>query len=182
MGAGASLFATLNFATIGGAAFGGAAAVANPLSVLGAGITQGDIVAELVGLIFLSLDKGEAQMLTELHGEEATPRLADGTPLTKNMPCTLMSGKGGLFRQHAEVQIVEIDPSGNHVIIQLRSGQSMQLQANPHPFVFRDLQATINFDMLLGMNGGAAASPHHDSDRTELEYALLCHTHTVVFV
>jgi hypothetical protein len=144
MGAGASLFATLNFATIGGAAFGGASAVANPLSVLGGSITEGDIVAELVGLIFLSLDKGETQMLTQLHGEEATPRLGDGTPITKNMPCTLMSGKGGMFRQHAEVQVVEIDPSGNHVVIQLRSGQSMQLNANPHPFVFRDLQVTLN--------------------------------------
>ncbi len=77
------------------------------------------------------------------------------------MPCTLTSGKGGSFRQHSEVKVVEIDSSGNFIIIQLRNGETMKLQSNPHPFSFRDLQASVNFDMLLGLGGGGAARADH---------------------
>ncbi len=71
IGAGASIFANLQ--QFGA---GGSAAVANPQSSLG--VTEGDIVAELVELVVTSLDKGETQMMNELHGDENTPRLADG--------------------------------------------------------------------------------------------------------
>jgi hypothetical protein len=106
-------------------------------------------------------------MMNELHGDERTVRLSDGTPVTMNMPCTLTSGKGGSFRMYAEVQVVEIDPSGNYLVIQLRSGETMKLQSNPQPFQFRDLQASVNFDMLLGLSGGAKRA----SDHSELEYS-----------
>jgi hypothetical protein len=168
IGAGASIFASLNFAAFGGAgggAGGGVGAVANPQSALG--VTEGDIVAELVELVVTALDKGETQMMNELHGDERTVRLSDGTPVTMNMPCTLTSGKGGSFRMYAEVQVVEIDPSGNYLVIQLRSGETMKLQSNPQPFQFRDLQASVNFDMLLGLSGGAKRA----SDHSELEYS-----------
>lgn len=151
---------------------GGAAAVsvADPRSLLGASVTEGDIIAELVELVVCALDKGETQMMAELHGEEATPRLGDGTAITVNMPCTLTSGKGGAFRVNAEVQVVSIDPSGNFVIIQLRDGQTMQLQSNPQPFTFKDLQASINFDMLLGLSGGGGGRVQ---DHSDLEYSRM---------
>ena len=149
---------------------GGAAAavsVADPRSLLGA--SEGDIIAELVELVVTALDKGETQMRTELHDEEATSRLENGTAITVNMPCTLASGKGGVWRVNAEVQVVGIDKSGNFVIIQLRHDpqQTMQLQCNPQPFTFRDLRASFNpFENLLGHGGGSRVSDH-----TDLEYS-----------
>lgn len=137
-------------------------------SLLGAAVTEGDIIAELVELVVCALDKGEMQMMAELHGEESTPRLGDGTAVTLNMACTLTSGRGGAFRQNSEVQVVSIDPSGNTLVIQLRDGQTMQLQSNPHPFTFKDLQASISFDMLLGMGSGSASA----ADDTNLECAF----------
>lgn len=161
VGAGASLFASLQQFSAGYSS----GAVANPQSCLG--VTEGDIVAELVELVVTALDKGETQMMLELHGDEVTPRLMDGTAITPNMPCTLISGKGGSFRQHSEVKVVEVDTSGNFLIIQLRSGETMELHCNPHPYSFRDLQASVNFDVLLGLSGGGARA----SDHSDLEYS-----------
>lgn len=152
---------------------GGAAAavsVADPRSLLGASVTEGDIIAELVELVVTALDKGDVQMTAELHDEEATSRLADNTAITPNMPCTLTSGKGGVWRANAEVQVVSIDKSGNFVIIQLRHDpqHSMQLQCNPQPFTFKDLVASFNVDVLLrgSCGGGSRVTDHSD-----LEYS-----------
>ena len=153
---------------------GGAAAavsVADPRSLLGASVTEGDIIAELVELVVTALDKGDVKMTAELHDEEATSRLGDNTAITPNMPCTLTSGKGGVWRANAEVQVVSIDKSGNFVIIQLRHDpqQTMQLQSNPQPFTFKDLVASFNFDMLLGLPSGGGGS--RVPDHSDLEYS-----------
>jgi hypothetical protein len=163
-----SLFACLNFGLMGGGA-AAAVSVTDPRSLLGA--SEGDIIAELVELVVTALDKGETQMRTELHDEEATSRLENGTAITVNMPCTLASGKGGVWRANAEVQVVSIDKSGNFVIIQLRHDpqQTMQLQCNPQPFTFKDLVASFNFDMLLGLPSGGGGS--RVPDHSDLEYS-----------
>ncbi len=165
-----SIFACLNFAAMAaGGAVASPASVAHPQSVLS--LSEGDIVAELCELVVCALDKGQTHTSEELHGEDSTPRLGDGTAVTLNMWCTLTSGKGGAFRQHSEVQVTYIDPSGTHLIIQLKSSHpekpSMQLQSNPHPFTFRDLQASVSFDMLLGLGAPSAAQS------SDLEYSRM---------
>jgi uncharacterized protein YbaR (Trm112 family) len=163
-GAVPSMFA---FASAGCDAVGGVR-VAKPQAVLGSSITDGDIIAELVELVVCALDKGELHMMQELQGEETTSRLIDGTPITMNMPCTLLTSiKGGPFRYNSEVQVVEIDSSGGYVTIQARSGETQRIFSNPRPFLFRDLQASINFDMLLRLNGASVKALEH----CELEYS-----------
>jgi len=144
----------------------GGAAVAHPQSLLGKGVSEGDIIAELVELVVCALDKGEQEFKDTIHREEETPRLADGTPITINMPCTLLTGRGPMFRQGCEVQVVDLDPEGLSLIIKLRSAaDTLQLTTN-QPFVFKDLAASINFEMLLGLHGQPAAR-----DTSELEYS-----------
>ena len=157
--------ATTSFAvSFGSAQMGGG--VANPLSLLGKGVTEGDIIAELVELVVCALDKGEQQFEDTMHREEETPRLPDGTPITLNMPCTLMTGRGGLFRQGCEVQVVAIDPEGRSLIVKLRNGSDTLEMSTNQPFLFRDLAASINFEMLLGLHRQPVAPDH-----AELEYS-----------